>query len=229
MFDLEEAITKWTQSVAASDSLLPDDAIELESHLRDLVSELVTRDLSEKEAYLVATQRLGSVCELEREFSKVNASTVWRKRFFWMIAGSLAVTFGNAVVGSATAIASTLVAVAGLGGTATGFTNIIVTIIGWCVLCFVAWRCSKKYAPGPDRSSSVLAICIVVAAAIRIGVDMGGRHLRFGVLSQEELSQSLIVNAYGSFGIHVFLVAASLVLMWKLSDKQETDGLNPTI
>ncbi len=56
----------------------------MESHLRDSIDRLCARELSDEEAFLVATRRLGNAQRLEREFGKVNGAAVWFDRCLWV-------------------------------------------------------------------------------------------------------------------------------------------------
>jgi hypothetical protein len=72
-FDLNEAIRRWQESLAASPALSADNLEELASHLRASVQRLQANGLSEEEAFLAATRHLGERGALEREFAKVAA------------------------------------------------------------------------------------------------------------------------------------------------------------
>ncbi|MEM7391319.1 MAG: permease prefix domain 1-containing protein, partial [Verrucomicrobiota bacterium] len=63
---------------------------ELESHLREDIVRWTQTGLSEQEAFLVATSRLGDPVELSEEFAEADASTLWRHRLYWMAAGVFA-------------------------------------------------------------------------------------------------------------------------------------------
>jgi hypothetical protein len=86
-FDLNQAIQRWRENLAQSPAFRRENLDELESHLRDSVASLQERDLSTEEAFLIATQRIGKDRALEREFSKVNAQSVWLERVLWMLIG----------------------------------------------------------------------------------------------------------------------------------------------
>ena len=70
-FDLNEAIRRWRENLGASHALSADNLEELASHLRASVQKLQADGLSEEEAFLAATRRLGERGALEREFAKV--------------------------------------------------------------------------------------------------------------------------------------------------------------
>jgi hypothetical protein len=71
-FDLNEAIRRWQESLGASPAFGADNLEELAPHLRASVQKLQADGLSEEEAFLSATRRLGERAALEREFAKIN-------------------------------------------------------------------------------------------------------------------------------------------------------------
>jgi hypothetical protein len=89
MFDLNEQIIKWRSNLAQSQTLGSSDIDELESHLREEIEHLTGLKLSEEEAFLVATHRLGSTDSLAGEYAKINRSSIFRRRLSLMITGIL--------------------------------------------------------------------------------------------------------------------------------------------
>jgi hypothetical protein len=71
-FDLNEAIHRWQENLAASPSFNADTLEELASHLRASVQKLKATGLSEEDAFLAATQRVGEQGPLEQEFAKLD-------------------------------------------------------------------------------------------------------------------------------------------------------------
>jgi hypothetical protein len=89
MFDLNEEIIKWRSNLAQSESLGSSDIDELESHLCEEIEQLTGLNLSDEEAFLVSTHRLGSTDSLAAEYEKINRSMQFRRRLFLMITGIL--------------------------------------------------------------------------------------------------------------------------------------------
>jgi hypothetical protein len=87
-FDLNIAIQRWREHLSQSPQFRPENLEELETHLRDSVAAFQSTALSDEEAFLVATRRLGGVPALEPEFAKVNGQTVWMNRLLWMLVGA---------------------------------------------------------------------------------------------------------------------------------------------
>ncbi len=90
LFDLNEAIGDWRERLLGLRSLGADDLEELEDHLRESVAELEAEGLSQEEAFLVATERLGSDQRLADEYAKTNATRIWTGRAVWMLGGVVA-------------------------------------------------------------------------------------------------------------------------------------------
>jgi hypothetical protein len=84
-FDLNLAIRRWREDLAHSSAFRNENLNELESHLRDSVDRLRTRELSDEEVFLIATRRVGNTQRLEQEFGKVNSAGVWFDRFLWVL------------------------------------------------------------------------------------------------------------------------------------------------
>jgi len=90
MFDLGKSTAEWLGDLRQSGSFEDSDLEELESHLRDEIEQLMDHGLSLKEAFWIATSRVGNREELPDEYAKTNTQAVWRHRFLWMAVGILA-------------------------------------------------------------------------------------------------------------------------------------------
>ncbi len=79
--------------------MTPQDIAELEAHLWDSIATLRQLGLSEEEAFLVATRRIGHPDELETAYATTSSTGMWPARAFWMAVGCLvyliAVTMGT--------------------------------------------------------------------------------------------------------------------------------------
>lgn len=221
MFDIELAIEQWKQSFDSIDTVRPDDVLELESHLRELVSELRKRELSDREAFMVATQRLGNAAELNGEFAKVNGATVWHKRVLWMLCGYVVYSVGSALIQTAATLASTSVAIAGVGATATGATATMVLAIGWAILLAIAYRQSKRPVAGPDRMPIVWGLIAGLAMIVGYGLCQGGVIIQARYVELAEFGESQIWREIGGLAVHLCVFAASVVLMWTLSEPRD--------
>jgi hypothetical protein len=95
-FDREQAITRWRESLLARESVTAENVRELEGHLREGMSGLTARGLSEEEAFLIASRRMGGTETIAAEFEANDPHAKWRHRAFWIVAGLL---FGQAWFG----------------------------------------------------------------------------------------------------------------------------------
>jgi hypothetical protein len=86
-FDLNRAIADWRNHLGESPAYRADDLEEMESHLRDAADQLRIAGLTDEEAFLVATRRVGPARVLEAEFAKINGGSVWLDRLLWMLVG----------------------------------------------------------------------------------------------------------------------------------------------
>jgi hypothetical protein len=93
MFDLNEQITKWRDSLKESQSLESKDIDELESHLREEIDNLSGSKLSVEEIFRIATHRLGNTDNLAYEYAKVNRGKQDRQNISWIITGMLIYIF----------------------------------------------------------------------------------------------------------------------------------------
>lgn len=107
-FDLNGAVMAWRARLAAQESITPEQARELEAHLRDAIAGWVSKGLTEKEAFQVAQGRLGQPEAMAEEFAKEDPSTLWRLRMFWMIMGLIVVSMISSLLNMATTIPSIL-------------------------------------------------------------------------------------------------------------------------
>jgi hypothetical protein len=93
MFQLKDSIENWKQKLSNSNSFTSSDIEELESHLLEEVDLLKEKELTEEEAFYVASSRLGSVELLSSEFTKINTNSIYLKRIAWFLGGYILISF----------------------------------------------------------------------------------------------------------------------------------------
>lgn len=69
MFDLEREIQAWRGALASKGALRDDELDELESHLRDGISDLASKGLESDEAFFVSAKRVGNIDSVAREYA----------------------------------------------------------------------------------------------------------------------------------------------------------------
>jgi len=75
---LEPEIARWRAFLETS-AIENQDLEELETHLRDQISDLTSAGLDEDEAFLVAVKRMGALDELSREYAREHSGRLWRQ------------------------------------------------------------------------------------------------------------------------------------------------------
>ncbi len=86
-FELNHAIRNWQDGLRRSPHFRAEDLVELEAHVRDSTAAFRAKGLTDEEAFLLATRRVGTPSGLEPEFAKVNRTEVWLNRLLWMSIG----------------------------------------------------------------------------------------------------------------------------------------------
>ena len=97
-FDLNAAVENWRQELAAQPPLTPDNRRELETHLRDALTELKARGLGDEESFWLARRRVGQPKQLMEEFAKANPAEIWRSRILWSLVVLFVVYFWRSFV-----------------------------------------------------------------------------------------------------------------------------------
>lgn len=224
MFDLELAIQNWKEELHGNDSLRKDDVLELESHLRELVTKLSQGELSENEAFLVATQRLGKPAELNKEFAKVHGMTIWRKRILWMLCGYFTYSLGATWIGALATFTGAGMAAAGVAGTAVGAVVVAMWAIGWVALLTFSYYKSKSSLTSFDRIP-VSWICVGgLTMAIGLGLKQAGTIIQMEYLGANGFGIMSSWQILGIMVVKVCVLIAGITLVWTLSEPK-TDAM----
>jgi hypothetical protein len=110
MFELNHAVAQWRQRMNAQPDIQDGDVEEMEDHLRETVADLQRAGLTDEEAFLIASRRLGDPEALAGEFAVADPGLRRRLRLRWMVVGALAMLalaflgdfFANLVTGATT-------------------------------------------------------------------------------------------------------------------------------
>ncbi|MFB0554235.1 MAG: hypothetical protein ACETWQ_13085 [Phycisphaerae bacterium] len=140
MFDLNEQIIKWRSNLAQSQTLGNSDIDELESHLREEIENLTSLKLSDEEAFLIATHRLGSTDSLAEEYEKINRGVKFRHRLFWIATGVLGYFLATYL---ADAFSIALSVSSGSMDYNTGIVFIVSKIMFWSIIVFLCYQLYK--------------------------------------------------------------------------------------
>lgn len=77
--DLDQQVAEWRTAILRSRVIDGPDADELESHLREQVSDLEGVGLSGDEAFLIAVKRLGQTDALTAEYAREHSDRLWKQ------------------------------------------------------------------------------------------------------------------------------------------------------
>jgi len=166
MFDLNQEILQWRNNLALADILAGSDIDELESHLREEFDQLTALKLSDEEAFLVATHRLGSADGLEAEYEKINRGVKFRNRLLWIVTGVLGYFLAHYLIGT--------VSVALAVGRDTvrfspGIVIIILRMLFWSMvvfLCYLVYKGNLDKLRIRQRLSSFKGKCVFIAVLV---------------------------------------------------------------
>lgn len=143
MFELNTEIAQWRSSLTQSDRLSKSDIDELESHLREEIENLIASKLSEQEAFLVASHRLGGADALADEFAKVNTHIVFRKRLFWAVAGLFSFVVARYVGLLASHVGVLLASMVGVRGYGLGAVKVVTQVIFFGIMILVLYEITR--------------------------------------------------------------------------------------
>ncbi len=87
---LEASLQQWRRQYEAQETFSPSQMEELESHLRESAESLVSIGLTNDEAFLIATRRLGQPTALAQQFQTNGGASWWSRRLLWMLGGIVA-------------------------------------------------------------------------------------------------------------------------------------------
>lgn len=225
MFELERAIENWKNLAAAGESVRSEDVMELVTHLRDHISELSAGGLSEEEAFLVATHRIGSTEELDREFAKTNGTTLWRRRIVWMLCGFFAYKVAGALIMTMASIVSTGVILATSSGMTAAVASTCVSAAGWALLLVLACRQAKKIEAAPLRFSVKTGVFIALVLVAQVGSQAGGVAALRNFIPVESVGEMALWSAYGGWVIKIVLLVSTMAMLWKLNEQNPATAM----
>ncbi|RZL41525.1 MAG: hypothetical protein EOP00_24685, partial [Pedobacter sp.] len=93
---IEECLKNWKKSLVHT-SLTPCDIEELSIHLMESYEELLLLNLSEQEAWIIASHRIGKPEVLNQEFEKVNADFSINRNWMMLLWGAVSLLILQAV------------------------------------------------------------------------------------------------------------------------------------
>jgi hypothetical protein len=145
MFELKEALAGWRNFLRGKSTLLDTDIQELESHLLEELELLKDKGLSEEEAFLVASRRLGRSNELSDEFSKINGNAIWGYRLIWMALGLLSYLLMKHLIQLVNGIYVSIAVICGISGYQLGVVSVVSSAVLLGTALFGCYAIVSKY------------------------------------------------------------------------------------
>ena len=197
MFDLEAQLEQWKARFTSLEVMRPGDVEELEQHVRDSVSALMSVGLTPEEAFLIATQRVGAPTAVGREYEKVNGSHICSQRLFWVAAGALGYAVCGRVIAAAASLGQIAVSLLGGEGASVGYTAVGISCIGWGLLVAWIYRLRHAEANNPtfiNLSARWVGIGVAVAVTFATLLKLGGEIALPFVMPVRELSEAKLIS-----------------------------------
>jgi uncharacterized membrane protein len=220
MFDLESAIENWKHDFHQDGLVSPENADELEAHLRDLTSDLQQKGLSQQEAFMIGTHRMGCAAELEKEFAKNCPTIWWRNRVMWMLTGYIAVSASGSLISMLVAFASASALAIGWAGSTAGSAMVVLNALCWICVLVAIYRQTQKVGVGSDRFSLVSAVSIgtllILAPILRLYAHALGARM----VDPKDYGELLGWTGFGGMFVHILVGAFILAMIWKLSESK---------
>jgi hypothetical protein len=170
-FNLNEAITRWREELAAQPGVSAEQIRELESHLLDSLADLQRRGLTEEESFVVASRRLGGAKDIAAEIVKADPSIIWKERMFWLVAGLIVVQvwFRIAMLPMNAVLNLLSLNRVDFDGIAALYMVPMYGVVGWAMLAIARGRFLKlladitRFARSPRRVAFALGLFLVMS------------------------------------------------------------------
>ncbi|MHC4463275.1 MAG: permease prefix domain 1-containing protein [Planctomycetota bacterium] len=223
MFDLNQKITKWLNGLGQSEAFEGRDIAELEGHLREEIEHLVSLELTEQEAFLVARQRLGDTTALEDEFAKVNSGHILRNRLFWMVAGLLTCIAASHLSSLALTGCHLLGALGGLLGYNFGLVSEFIgigvfcfTLVVFCAACRESNTLRLDWLFRTLKGKVILYAAFGVVFVVHPLTEVLSRALGARITSVEQWGQIMLVSKLVRWPFQIFLLVGFIALLIRL-------------
>ena len=232
-FDLNQALQHWRDSLAQSPAFRSENLNELESHLRDSIAMLQTKGLSEREAFLIASQRIGAGRHLAEEFEKVNRNEIWLGRLLWMLIGVQAWSLVSGIAGFTTQNLLLLVWKTPPPDQGIAFPISVVSAVRLALLvatAYFCWRLIVRQSEGfslwlgkkLQRRSSFLGCCVAISLLLVAGqiLFFSFQALCIWRLGPETFGQRTLYLGHSQVITHLLQAVVMLILILGLARKR---------
>lgn len=224
MFSLNREINKWREVLLKKRTCKNSDLDELESHLKDEMDQLQLHGLSEQEAFLVGTHRLGDTETLANEFAKVNESLLLRKKLFYAGCVLFAYISASYAAESLSKIFLLLTTLFGYRGYTAGIVDPVSRVVIFILIIFLWYIVARKKDPRGERFSKaannlkgklmLLSLAFVLMLAL-MAVRTFVAVLMARTLGAQEYGQIIMPTVlFSNFGLVIGPVILMLILIY---------------
>lgn len=238
--DVEANIRNWRSALGARETLRAENLDELEDHLRQEIDELRAlqrgdkRALSDAEAFAIAEQRLGSATQLATEFAKADPNVASRRRWIWMLAGYVGLSFASTFISTLAGAVSSR-AGASLDPTLRGGVYALVTCAGLAAVVLLAHVAATgrarllshgPLARGLRTTTGIVVFTLLVLAVRALFMPL---YARYFSLSGNELyaSETIHLVLYASFAMWLAPTLALAIVLWL--DRSRRSGASDSL
>ena len=215
MFDVENAIHAWKQKGQRAENVTQADMEELEEHLRESISHFVGKGLTEQEAFLVASIRLGEPAVLSDEYAKVNGSTVLLRRVHWMVFGYVGgIALASGISGLSSCIGA-LSAYLGYDGTPAGLAGAITGIATWATVVVLLYSRTQR-DDATSRNELIPSgwlVSLVVLMVTGTGVGLVATNLHAQLVPADQYGVSIWWATLGGLVVKWSIIALGIGLV----------------
>ena len=220
MFELENEITRWKQSVVGDGVVSSEETSELESHLRESVASLGEKGLTTEEAFLVGANRLGHPLALQKEYAKNKLSARWKQRVFWMLAGYLGLRVIGGVVSVIGTTTGAVMAYGGFGGSTSGVVMIALMATVWSSVLVIAYRARHRFGNKSDRFPLKWIGAIGVLLVLTPVINMFARVAPSRFASPTWYGEASYYLLIGGLALNFCIATICFVALCKLNDRR---------
>lgn len=217
------------------ESIQPQDAAELEQHLRDSTAALLASGLNEEEAFLIASRRMGEYHALGQEFCKINGSYVWTRRVFWMLAGYLIMHLSSLSIAGIVSCGQLVTAMVGgktsvLAGVSIGLSVVcwIGILLTFCYWAFAGLDASAWLHSLRRISGTMMAVAFVVLIAASGLVKLVSQAALARFTSMETFGTAVLASAYANAALALFVPLACILIMLSLRRRMQMSQATAT-
>ena len=219
MFQLEVQLEKWRARFSGMEGMRCGDIEELEQHARDSMESLKAQGLTEEEAFLIATHRIGDPAPVGREFGKVNVRQVWGYRVFWMLAGYLLLAFCGLTVTAISSLVQFLAALSCGDGWVLGALYIGMSFFCWIGIAYSLLRWSYSQGDGrPNGEFSVnpISMQLVIGGTLVVAIfaeltAVVSRQAMLKILPIADIGEAFYIAGWGN---SLFAILIPVILLF---------------